>query len=192
MQTARRGGEASLQESGRTTGGVDRQRTRRLLVAGEIALALLLLVGAGLMVQSFRRLLAVNPGFRTANVVSARLSLPRGRRDSTEIVGFYRELVDRARALPGVSAATAVAYLPLRREGARYSFSVEGQPFPDPTQRPSSSFNVVTPGYFSALDIPLLQGRDLTSLDDGGAPTVVVVNRTLARRFVWRGSATLA
>jgi putative ABC transport system permease protein len=186
VQTARRGGEASLQESGRTTGGVDRQRTRRVLVAGEIALALLLLVGAGLMVQSFRRLLAVNPGFRTANVVSARLSLPRGRRDSMEIVGFYRELVNRARALPGVTAATAVAYLPLSREGARYSFSVEGQPFPDPTQRPSSSFNVVTPGYFSTLDIPLLQGRDLTSRDDWGAPTVVVVNRTLARRF-WPG-----
>jgi putative ABC transport system permease protein len=186
IQTARRGGETSLHESGRTTGGVDRQRTRRLLVAGEIALALLLLVGAGLMVQSFRRLLAVNPGFRTANVVSARLSLPRGGRDSTEVIGFYRELVDRAGALPGVSAATAVAYLPLSREGARYSFSVEGQPLPDPTQRPSSTFNVVTPGYFGALDIPLLQGRDFTAQDDWDSPTVVVVNRTLARRF-WPG-----
>jgi putative ABC transport system permease protein len=183
LQTARRGGEAALQESGRTSGGVDRQRIRRLLVAGEIALALLLLVGAGLMVQSFRRLLAVDPGFRTANVVSTRLALPRSARDTAEVIGFYRDLVDRARALPGVSAAAAVSYLPLSREGARYSFSVEGQPFPEPQERPSSSFNVVTPGYFGTLGIPLLQGRDFTGQDGWNAPGVVVVNQTLARRF---------
>jgi putative ABC transport system permease protein len=190
VQTARRGDEAALQESGRTTAGVDRQRTRRLLVAGEIALALLLLVGASLMVQSFRRLLAVDPGFRTAGVVSARLALPRSGRDTAEVIGFYRDLVDRARALPGVSAAAAVSYLPLSREGARYSFSVEGQPFPEPQQRPSSSFNVVTPGYFSTLDIPLLQGRDFTGQDGWNAPTVVVVNQTLARRF-WPGESAV-
>ncbi|HEY7505021.1 MAG TPA: ABC transporter permease [Gemmatimonadales bacterium] len=183
LQTARRGNEASLQETGRTTAGVDRQRTRRLLVAGEVALALLLLVGAGLMVQSFRRLLAVDPGFRTASVVSARLALPRTGRDTAEVIGFYRDLVDRARALPGVSEAAAVSYLPLSREGARYSFSVEGQPFAEPQQRPSSSFNVVTPGYFSALDIPLLQGRDFTEQDGWDSPYVAVVNQTLARRF---------
>jgi putative ABC transport system permease protein len=188
VQTAKRSGEVSLQESGRTTGGVDRQRTRRLLVAGEVALALLLLVGAGLMIQSFRRLLAVNPGFRTASVVSARLSLPRVGRDTAEVIGFYHELVERARALPGVNAAAAVSYLPLSREGARYSFSVEGQPFPEPQQRPSSSFNVVTPGYFGALDIPLLQGRDFNAQDDWDAPAVVVVNRTLASRF-WPGES---
>ena len=186
VQAARRGGEASLQESGRLTGGVDRQRTRRLLVAAEVALALLLLVGAGLMVQSFRRLLAVDPGFRTSSVVSARLSVPRTGRDTAAVIDFYRELVDRAGALPGVSAAAAVSYLPLTREGARYSFSVEGQSFAQPQQRPSSSFNVVTPGYFSALDIPLLQGRDFTGQDGWETPAVVVVNRTLARRF-WPG-----
>ena len=170
VQTARRGGEASLTETGRATGGVDRQRTRRLLVAGEIALALLLLVGAGLMVQSFRRLLAVDPGFRTANVVSARLALPRTGRDTAQIIEFYGELVDRARALPGVGAAAAVSYLPLSRVGARYSFSVEGQSFAEPQQRPSSSFNVVTPGYFATLDIPLLQGRDFTGRIAGTSP----------------------
>ncbi|HEY9506595.1 MAG TPA: ABC transporter permease [Gemmatimonadales bacterium] len=183
VQTARWGGEAALTETGRTTGGVDRQRTRRLLVAGEIALALLLLVGAGLMVQSFRRLLAVDPGFRTANVVSARLALPRTGRDTAQIIGFYGELVDRTRALPGVNAAAAVSYLPLSRVGARYSFSVEGQSFPEPQQRPSSSFNVVTPGYFATLDIPLLQGRDFTVQDRWSGPAVVVVNQALAHRF---------
>jgi len=183
LQIVGRGGEASLAETGRNTGGVDRQRTRRLLVAGEVALALLLLVGAGLMVQSFRRLLSVDPGFRTANVVSARLALPRIGRDTAAVIGFYRDLVERARALPGVTAAAAVSYLPLGREGARYSFGVEGQPVPQPQQRPSSSFNVVTPGYFGTLDIPLLQGRDFTPQDRWNAPAVVVVNQTLARRF---------
>ena len=190
VQTAKRGGEASLHESGRTTGGMDRQRTRRLLVAGEIALALLLLIGAGLMLRSFRHLLAVDPGFQTAKVVSARLALPRTGRDTAEIIGFYRDLVDRARALPGVSAAAAVGFLPLSREGARYSFEVEGQPFPEPQQRPSSSFNVVTPGYFGTIDIPLLEGRDFGPQDGWNAPYVAVVNQTLARRF-WPGESAL-
>jgi putative ABC transport system permease protein len=183
LQTVGRGGQASLVQTALTSGGVDRQRTRRLLVGGEIALALLLLVGAGLMVQSFRRLLAVDPGFRTTNVVSARLALPRIGRDTAAVIGFYRDLVERARALPGVTAAAAVSYLPLGREGARYSFGVEGRPVPEPQQRPSSSFNVVTPGYFGTLDIPLLQGRDFTAQDRWNAPAVVVVNQTLARRF---------
>ena len=190
LQAAGGTGEASLHESGRTTGGVDRQRTRRLLVAGEIALALTLLVGAGLMVQSFRRLLAVNPGFRTANVLSARLALPRGMRDTAQVLGFYHDLVERARTLPGVSAAAAVSYLPLSREGARFLFSVEGQPFAEPQRRPSSSFNVITPGYFGALDIPLLQGRDFNAQDRLSSPDVVIVNQTLANRF-WPGESAV-
>jgi putative ABC transport system permease protein len=190
LQAAGRTGEASLHQSGRSTGGLDRQRTRRLLVAGEIALALTLLVGAGLMVQSFRRLLAVDPGFRTANVLSARLALPRGVRDTSQVIGFYRDLVERARALPGVSAAAAVSYLPLSREGARFLFSVEGQPFPEPQRRPSSSFNVVTPGYFGTVDIPLLQGRDFTAQDRLSTPAVVIVNQTLARHF-WPGESAV-
>jgi putative ABC transport system permease protein len=132
----------------------------------------------------------VDPGFRTASVVSARLSLPRTGSDSTRIVGFYGDLVERARALPAVTAAAAVSYLPLRREGARYSFNVEGQPITNPQARPSSSFMVVTPGYFGTLDIPLLQGRDFGERDRWSAPAVVLVNRTLARRF-WPGQSAV-
>jgi putative ABC transport system permease protein len=94
--------------------------------------------------------------------------------------------VERAKVLPGVSSAAAVSYLPLRRIGARYTFSVEGKVIPDPQRRPSSSFNVVTPGYFGTLDIPLLQGRDFTDQDRWSDPGVIVVNRTLASRF-WPG-----
>jgi putative ABC transport system permease protein len=175
--------EASLRESGRGSGGVERQRTRRLLVVTEIALALLLLVGTGLMVQSFHRLQAVDPGFNPEGVVSARLSLPLAGSDTARVIGFYQELVSRAGTLRGVTAAGAVSYLPLGREGARYRFIVEGQPFVEPQLRPRGEFNVVTPGYFATLQIPVLQGRDLAARDRWNAPPVVVVNRTLARRF---------
>jgi putative ABC transport system permease protein len=175
--------EASLRESGRGSGGIERRRTRRLLVVAEIALALLLLVGTGLMVQSFRRLQAVNPGFDPEGVVAARLSLPRANADTARVIDFYRELVERAGSLPGVSAAAAVSYLPLGRDGAGYRFSVEGLPFLEPQVRPRAEFNVVTPGYFATLEIPVLQGRDLAGRDRWDAPPVVVVNRTLARRF---------
>ena len=175
--------EPSLHESSRGSGGVERQRTRRLLVVTEIALALLLLVGTGLMVQSFRRLQAVNPGFNPEGVVSAKLSLPRANVDTAKVIGFYQELVSRVASLPGVSAAGAVSYLPLGRDGAGYRFLVEGQPLVEPQLRPRAEFNVVTPGYFATLEIPLLQGRDLAERDRWDSPWVVVVNRTLARRF---------
>jgi putative ABC transport system permease protein len=180
---ARRDAEASLRESSRGSGGLERRRTRRVLVVAEIALALLLLVGTGLMVQSFRRLQAVNPGFNPDGVVSALLSLPRANTDTARVIGFYQGLVARAGSLPGVTAAAAVSYLPLGRDGARYRFSVEGQPFVEPQLRPGAEFNVVTPGYFATLEIPVLQGRDLDGRDRWDAPPVVVVNRTLARRF---------
>jgi putative ABC transport system permease protein len=175
--------EASLRESGRGSGGADRQRTRRLLVVAEIALALLVLVGTGLMVQSFHRLQAVNAGFNPAGVISATLSLPRADRDTARVIGFYRDVVSQAGTLPGVTAAGAVSYLPLGRDGAMYRFLVEGRPFVEPQLRPRAEFNIVTPGYFATLQIPVLQGRDLDGRDRWEAAPVVVVNRTLARRF---------
>jgi putative ABC transport system permease protein len=175
--------EASLRESGRGSGGADRQRTRRLLVVAEIALALLLLVGTGLMVQSFQRLQAVDPGFNPEGVVTATLSLPRADGDTARVIGFYQELVSRAGTLPGVTAAGAVSYLPLGRDGANYRFLVESQPVVEPQLRPRSEFNIVTPGYFATLQIPVLQGRDFDRRDRWDAAPVVVVSRTLARRF---------
>jgi putative ABC transport system permease protein len=182
--------EASLRESGRGSGGIERQRTRRLLVMAEIALALLLLVGTGLMVQSFRRLQAVDPRFNPKGVVSARLSLPRANADTARVIDFYRELVARAGSLPGVRVAAAVSYLPLGQDGAGYRFIVEGQPFLEPQLRPRAEFNVVTPGYFATLEIPMLQGRDFAGRDRWDAPPVVVVNRALARRF-WPGESAV-
>ncbi len=187
---ATRDAEASLRESGRSSSGVGRQRLRRMLVGGEIAIALLLLIGTGLMIQSFRRLLEVNPGFATAGVVSAQLSLPRANSDSIKITAFYAGLVERARALPGATGAAAVSYLPLGQDGASYRFLADGQPFVEPQLRPSADFNVVTPGYFGLLQVPLFEGRDFSELDRFDAPAVVVVNQTLARRF-WPNESAL-
>ena len=190
IHSAGRSPEASLRESGRSSGGIERQRTRRLLVVTEIALALLLLVGTGLMVQSFHRLQSVDPGFTPGGVVSAKLSLPRAGPDTAGTIAFYQQLVDRAAALPGVTAAAAVSYLPLGREGARYRFLAEGAPFVEPQQRPGAEFNVVSHGYFSALRIPLLQGRDVDQRDRWDAPGVVLVNQTLARQM-WPGESAV-
>jgi putative ABC transport system permease protein len=181
--TATPNAEAALRDGGRTSGGIHRQRTRRLLVVTEIALALLLLVGTGLMVQSFRRLQDVDPGFNPDGVLSARLALSRANSDTARVIGFFRELVERADTLPGVTAAAAVSYLPLGQSGARYSFNVEGRPTIDPQFRPRTEFNVVTPGYFATMEIPLLQGRDLAEPDRWDSPAVVVVNQALAQRF---------
>ncbi|MBA2458152.1 MAG: ABC transporter permease, partial [Gemmatimonadales bacterium] len=187
VQTARQDLASPLRDGGRGSAGVDRQRTRRLLVVAEIALSLLLLIGAGLMVQSFVRLQVADTGFNPDGVVTARLSLPRAEyADTGRVIRFYEGLVERVGGLPGVASAAAVSFVPLSREGARYRFNIEGRPAVDPQLRPGADFNTVTPGYLATLEIPLLQGRDFGAEDRRGAPDVVLVNQTLARQF-WPG-----
>ncbi|MDQ3139073.1 MAG: ABC transporter permease [Gemmatimonadota bacterium] len=190
LHAVRQDPEAALRQDGRSAGGVERQRTRRVLVVAEIALSLLLLLGAGLMVRSFIRLQSVDAGFNAEGVVTARLSLSRGDADTARVIGFYRDLVERVRAIPGVTAGAAVSYLPLSREGARYRFNVEGQPPIAPQLRPGADFYVVTPGYFAALGIPLLRGRDLGPQDGWDAPAVVIINESIARQF-WPGRSPI-
>jgi putative ABC transport system permease protein len=190
VHAARQAPEAALREDGRAAGGVERQRTRRLLVVAEIALSLLLMFGAALMVQSFLRLQSVDPGFEARGVVTARLSVSPGAADTAHVIGFYRDVVQRVAAMPGITAAAAVSYLPLGREGARYRFSVQGQPPVEPQLRPGADFYAVTPGYFGTLGIPLLQGRDLGPQDRWDAPGSVVINESIARRF-WPGQSPI-
>ncbi len=190
LHAVRQDPEAALREGGRGSGGVERQHTSRLLVVAEIALSLLLLLGAGLMAQSFLRLQAVDPGFKGEGVVTARLSLARGDADTARVIAFYQDLVQQVGGLPGVTAAAAVSYLPLGREGARYRFNVEGQAPVEPQLRPGADFYAVTPGYFAALSIPLLQGRDLGLQDRWDASASVVINETIARRF-WPGQSAI-
>jgi putative ABC transport system permease protein len=189
FQAARRDPEPDLR-LGRGAGGTEQRRTRRLLVAAEIALSLLLLVGAGLMGQSFLRLQAVDPGFRSDGVVTARVSAARSDADTARVLDFYRNVVRRLAALPGVTNVAAVSYLPLGQEGARYRFLVEGQPPVEPQLRPGAEFFTIMPGYFATLGIPLLQGRDVGPQDRWDGPGAVVINASMARRF-WPGQSAL-
>ncbi|MDQ3997332.1 MAG: ABC transporter permease, partial [Gemmatimonadota bacterium] len=166
---------------GRTMSG--RRRTvRNALVVGEVALTVVLLVGAGLLTQSLVRLLRVDPGFRPERVLTAAILLPPTKyADSATITPFYRELVTRIEALPGVSAVGLTSRLPLDW-GNSGSYVVVGRPEPPPGQRPSASIREVSTGYFRAMGIPLLRGRDFAPHDGWNAPRVLVVNRALAKQ----------
>jgi len=182
----------ALTDGGRSgTAGGGRQVLRRLLVGGQVAIALVLVTGAGLLVQSFLRLQQVDPGFRPDGLLTARVELSpvryaasAGRRD------FYRELLDRLGHLPGVKAVAGARALPMtgRLEIGDWSFVLEGRAAspPLPTDWHPADWQVVTPGYFATMGIPVLQGRDFTEADRPGTPGAVIVNRTLARQ-VWPG-----
>jgi putative ABC transport system permease protein len=157
----------SLKEGGRTGSAARGARTRGTFVIAEIALALVLLVGAGLLVRSFAKLLAVDPGF-DLNTVSMRISLPASRYSGdVKPVQFYQHLFDRIDALPGVHGAGAISFLPLvRGGGAATSYTVVDQPPPPRGQEPVTEVCVVTRDYFKAMGIPLVRGRLFTKQED--------------------------
>lgn len=173
----------SLKEGGRTAPGQGR-RLRSALVIAEVALAFVLLVGAGLLLKSFARLIAVDPGFRADPVMTFGLQLPGSvYTESHQRVAFYEDLTRRLAGLPGVHAVGGVAFLPMNGMGAATSFHVEGLPEPERGQRPVTDVRWVTGDYFGAMGIPLLRGRTFDSRDAGDASNVVVVNETMARTF---------
>jgi predicted permease len=169
------------------TAGRARQALRRGLVVGEVSLALVLLTGAGLLVQSFARLVRVDPGFHAENVLAVPLSLPaRQYAEVPQVIAFYRDLHDRVDALPASNAVGAVAFLPLASGRGDLNFEIEGRPVPDDAPSPRADWQVVTPGYFRAMGMRLLRGRTLSAADDERAPGAVVINESLARRY-WPG-----
>jgi putative ABC transport system permease protein len=174
----------ALKEGGRASAGHARRRFRGALVVLEVALALVLLVGAGLMLKSFMRLLEVRPGFDPHNVLTMYLSLPGARYDKDEkIVGFYQQLVEHVAAQPGVESAGVINYLPMGGSGGTTSFVVDGHPAPKPGQYPEANFRIASPNYFQTLRIPLIKGRVFTDHDKPDAPRVVLINETLARSY---------
>ena len=172
--------QAALHQSGRGS-GLTRHAGGRLLVVAEIALSLVLMAGAGLLLESFRRLLSVDPGFDPHDVLTFAVSLPGTRYPRPDQRDrFFTELVQRVRAVPGVASAAAVTPLPLRGDDIATRFIVEGRPEPAPGRKPRAEYRAVTAGYFETMRIPLKKGRTFHDADRRGAPPVAVVNETLA------------
>jgi putative ABC transport system permease protein len=171
------------EESGRVSEGRKSGRTRDVLVAAEIAVALMLLVGAGLLLRSFHSLSRVDTGIQTHNLLTFETFLSGERaKDKARQAAFYRDALDAIAALPGVRRAAAAVTLPIGGDNFATAFILEGQAAPPPGQEARAGFQVVTPGYFDTMGIRVLNGRDFTAADDDRAPGVVMVNETFVRQ----------
>jgi putative ABC transport system permease protein len=160
---------------------------RGWLVVAELALAMVLLVAAGLLVRSFNKLTAIDLGFDRQNVLTTRISLPRSKyKEGARSLAFQQELLQRIKALPGVQSAGAITHTPLNGFGIIVFTSIEGQPPPD-KQDPAIGVGAVSPDYFQTLHIPLLSGRHVDERDGPTAQKVALVNEAFARRFFPKG-----
>jgi putative ABC transport system permease protein len=165
-------------------GGPALRSLRGALVLGEVAMAFVLLVGSGLLVRSFDRLLRVEPGFRTDGLFTARLLLPRTRyADEAKQAAFLGQVVDRLSAMPSVRSAAVVSDAPLGDSPPYVSFSIQGQPAPPAGTVHDVELFSASPAYFGTLEIPLVQGRLFDGSDRSDAPPVAVVNQEAARRY---------
>lgn len=175
----------SLKEGGRSGGGAaSHGRLRTLMVGSEFAMALVLLVGAGLMIRSLVALYAVDPGFNPRNVISMTVSVAGTQESAPERrAAFYQQVIENVRTLPGVQAVSAINHLPLAGDNWGLPFLVEGRPVPPPAEMPGATYRVVLPGYFSTVQLPLMQGRDISATDDLRATPVVIINEEFANRF---------
>jgi len=192
LQASKADLQGALKEGGRgQAGGGTARRARSVLIVAEVAAAVVLLVGAGLLLRSFVGLQRVAPGFDPAGVMTLQVSLPDSRYpEDKDRAAFYQALMDRVDALPGVEAAGAGFPLPLTGSSYILDFAVEGRLAPGPNESPSSHIRFVTPGYPRALGIPLLRGRPLRDADRTGAPRVALINQTMAKRW-WPGEDPL-
>jgi predicted permease len=176
----------TLKEGGRDSASGSRgNRVRGLLVVAEVAVSLILLIGAGLLLNSFLRLRSVDPGFSTDNLLTMGIVLPQTKYpDHARRSAFYTELINRIEALPGVSSAAVVNWIPLVRQGDSIGFSVEGRPDPAPGtgNRPTVVTRVVHPHYFRTMGVQFMQGREFTAQDRADTPAVAVISETMARR----------
>ncbi|HEX8187723.1 MAG TPA: ABC transporter permease [Pyrinomonadaceae bacterium] len=178
----------SLKEGGGRgpTAGRGSRRLRDSLVVAEIAVAVVMLAGAGLMIRSFLRIQAVDPGFRPENILTLDLALPRAKyKENSQVTAFYDQLTARAAALPGVERAALVDALPLNG-GSILSFVIEGRPELPPEKVQDAEFIEVSPDFFDVMGIRLVRGERFTERDREGAPVAALVSETMARRY-WPG-----
>jgi putative ABC transport system permease protein len=159
-------------------------RIRNLLVASEVAISLVLLIGAGLMIRSFIRLQKVDPGFNPENVLTAEVNLPQSKySDDNKAIAFYQQLLERAGGLPEVQSVGAISVLPLSGAENGTGFFIEGQPPPPPGEKLTVWRRTVTPDYFRAMRIAVVNGRAFTIHDNKTSSRVVIINEAMARQF---------
>jgi putative ABC transport system permease protein len=174
----------TLKESGRAvSASLSRNRMRAALVAGEMAVALMLLIGAGLLIKSFVRLENVAPGFQPDRILSMRIGLtgPRYAKPEQSSAGLL-EIVRRIEQVPGVASAGSIQWPPLSGLRSATGFWVASRPTPKPSEEPVTGVSIVTPGYFTTMGIPLIKGRMFGEHDRAGAPQVTIVSQSLARQ----------
>ncbi len=175
--------------AGRSESAGGSHRIRSLLLGGEVALAVLLSVSAGLLLRSFVLVTEVNPGVRTADILTMNVSLPVAKYDTpVKRANFYKDLIARLDTLPGVRSAGAVMFLPLRVSILSFrvavsGFTIQGRPPLGPDQQQDADYRTATPGYFSTMGIALRQGRLFDGHDDTGAKPIVLVNEALVRKY---------
>ena len=174
----------SLKEGGRAaTSGSGRKQIRNTLVVAEIALAFVLLSGAGLLLRSFYQLQQINPGFDSTNVITMELPLSLQQYpDGPRIVGYQQQVMEKVQAVPGVRSAAVANALPLEGWADGMHFQIEGRPFVDPSNRPDCGFKTASPSYLSAVGLRLLRGRWLAETDTAATIPVTVINETMAKQ----------
>jgi putative ABC transport system permease protein len=187
VQASKTGLSEILKESGRSAeSGPGASRLRSALVIVEVALAVVLLVGAGLMIRSFLRLLDTAPGFNPAHVLTMRIALPRLKyREPDQVRAFYQQLLQKLESLPGVQSVGASTSIMLGRLPASSGLSVEGRPAPSSASRVDIpvTYDSVTPKFFPTMGISLVRGRLFSDHDDARSPRVAIINEALVRRF---------
>jgi predicted permease len=186
-RAARGSAVAAIREGARSSAGRSGSRLRKALVLAEVALAVVMLSGAGLLLRSLQSLSAIDIGFDETRILTARINLPQQKyaADAT-VIAFANQLEERVRALPGVRAAGLMGWTPVVGEGGTWSIVFDGREIPEISKAPSADPLQVTPGYFNTLGVRLLSGRAFTEQDREGAPPVAVVNEALVR-MLWAG-----
>jgi putative ABC transport system permease protein len=175
---------SSLKEGGKTTSGRLHRSTRNILIGSEIALAQILLVGAGLLILSYVRASQINPGFNPQRVLSAKIAPSAKKYPNPKVkAAFYSNVLDRLSQLPGVQSVGMVMNLPLSGASMNRGFHAEGRPDPKPDENITMDYQVVSEGYFQTLGVPIIRGRGFTKADSETSERVIVVNQAMAQRY---------
>jgi putative ABC transport system permease protein len=185
LQASRANLQDTLKEGGRS-GSADRsgQALRRTLVVAEVALALTLLTGAGLLIKSLALLQEVNPGFDSSSLLTFNVSIPRAKYQSdTSQIQYWDRAIETMKAIPGVRSVGMTSTMPFTDDWSTGSFAVEGYQPPPNTPGPWGDQRVVSPGFFATLKVPLIKGRNFTDQDDAGGPPVVIVDEEMVKRY---------